>query len=226
VYVYLSKLLPLLVMPLGIALLCLLVSLVLLQRKKRKAAASFLGAGILVLWLAATPLVANGLYAGLEGRYPPPAMEDIPGSGCLVVLGGAVGPALSPRRDTELHEAVDRVYKAAELYRAGKARLVIVSAGNQPWSEAPLSEASMIQRLLIEWGVPEESIVLEGSSRNTRENAVFSRNIIQSTSCGRPLLVTSAAHMPLVPSANALAMTSEAIREWIGRLYYVMRGWS
>ncbi len=54
----------------------------------------------------------------------------------MIVLGGALGAALPPRVDVEMNEAVDRIYKTAALYRAGKAPAVIVTGGNQPWSES------------------------------------------------------------------------------------------
>ena len=176
----------------------------------------------------------------------------------VVVLGGVVGPAVWPRVEVDFNEAVDRVYKAAQLARAGRGRTVIVSAGNQPWSASQWAEADLIRDLLVEWGVSKEAVFLEGSSRNTWENAVYSKNIINSIHCGSVLLVTSAAHMPravaafksagvdvvpvstdvrvtagggfaavkLLPDARALAMTSEAIREWIGRKFYQLQGWN
>jgi len=109
----------------------------------------------------------------------------------------------------------------------------------------------------VEWGVPKDAIFLEGSSRNTRENAIYSKNLIDSINCQTALLVTSVAHMPravaafqragvsvvpvstdvqvvkqgtlsaavLLPNAGALAMTSDAIREWIGIWVYRLQGW-
>ena len=257
-YVYLSKILPLFVMPIGIVLLLIVVALLLTRTGWLKTAKSLLAAAALLLWLAATPFVAESLYRALEADYPPKPLADIPAGDCIVVLGGAVGPALWPRVEVELEEAVDRVYKAAQLARAGRGRMVIVSAGNQPWSASQWAEADLIRELLVEWGVSKEAVFLEGSSRNTWENAVYSKNIIDSIHCGSVLLVTSAAHMPravaafnsagvdvvpvstdvrvvaggkfaavrLLPDARALAMTSEAIREWIGRKFYQMQGWN
>jgi uncharacterized SAM-binding protein YcdF (DUF218 family) len=153
---------------------------------------------------------------------------------------------------------VDRIYKAAALYRAGKTPVVIVTGGNQPWSESKTAEADLIRDLLIEWGVPAEAILLEGSSRNTRENALYSKNIMDSIGCEDALLVTSAAHMPraaaafrsvgltvtpvstdvrapqrklpilinFLPSADALEMTTDAIREWLGQQVYAWQGWN
>jgi uncharacterized SAM-binding protein YcdF (DUF218 family) len=257
VYVYLSKILPVFVMPISVVMLLVVVAIVLLRRGLAKSAVGVLTAAVAVLWVTATPWVAEALYRNLESRYPPLALADVPQAGCIVLLGGAVAPPLKPRVDTEFSDAIDRIYKSAQLYRAGKARMLVVTAGNQPWSLSPWAEADLIRELLVEWGVPKEAIFLEGSSRNTRENAVYSKNLIDSINCESSLLVTSAAHMPravaafravgvsltpvstdvrvverdmvaamdFVPNAGALAMTTEAIREWIGQWVYRMQGW-
>jgi len=258
VYVYLSKILPVFVLPVSLVLILLLVGLFLLLKGLRKTATGLLAVAVALLWVASTPFVAETLYGGLEARYRPVPTADLPVSDCAVLLGGAVGPAIWPRVDIELQESVDRVYKTAELVRAGRARFVIVSAGNQPWSSSPWAEAELIRQLLVQWGVQEDKIFLEGSSRNTRENALYSKNLIDSIHCNSTLLVTSAAHMPravaafdsagvnvvpvstdvrvvstgkftplmLLPNASALEMTSDAIREWIGRGFYQLQGWN
>jgi uncharacterized SAM-binding protein YcdF (DUF218 family) len=258
VYIYLSKILPLFVMPLSVVLLLLLVGLMLLRKGRRKTSAGFLTLALVLLWTASMPLVANLLYGNIESQYPAQPLDQVPAGGCVIVLGGVVGAPIPPRVDIEFNEAVDRVYKTAELYRAGKAPYVIVTGGNQPWTRSGTAEAELIRELLMRWGVPEDVIFLEGSSRNTRENAIYSRNIINSINCEQPLLVTSAAHMPralaafdsagvrvtpvttdvrvvddglppmtdFLPDAHALAMTSDAIREWIGQWVYSLKGWN
>jgi len=257
VYVYLSKILPLFLMPVSLVLILVLASLLLLRRGMMGTAGGVLGLALALLWLAATPFVAERSYRGLEAQYPPVSLADIPAGDCIVLLGGVVGPAIAPRVDMDLGEAVDRVYKSAQLQRAGKARYVVVTAGNQPWSVSPWAEADLIRDLLMEWGVPKDAVFLEGSSRNTRENALYAKNVIDSINCATALLVTSAAHMPravaafrevgvnvvpvstdvrvvsggslsavmFLPDAGALAMTSNAIREWIGYWVYRLQGW-
>jgi uncharacterized SAM-binding protein YcdF (DUF218 family) len=257
VYVYLSKILPLFVMPVSVVLMLSVVALVMLQRGMKRAASSVLAVAISLLWIASTPMVAEGLYRGLESRHPAQSLDRVPEADCIVLLGGAVGAPLAPRVEADLGDPIDRVYKSAQLYRAGKARSLIVTAGNQPWSQSPWAEADLIRDLLMEWGVPKDAIFLEGSSRNTRENAIYSKNLIDSIHCKESLLVTSAAHMPralaafrsvnasvipvstdvriieknvpgamdFLPSAGALAMTSDAIREWIGQWVYSLQGW-
>jgi uncharacterized SAM-binding protein YcdF (DUF218 family) len=258
VYVYLSKILPLFVMPVGVVLVLIALALLLMRRGWLKTSSGLLVAAVAILWVSATPLVAEKLYRELESAYPPKPLADIPPGDCIVVLGGVVGPALWPRVEVDFTDAIDRVYKAAQLARAGRGDMVIVSAGNQPWSASQWTEADLIRDLLVEWGVSKEAVFLEGSSRNTWENALYSRNLIESIHCGSALLVTSAAHMPravaafnsagievvpvstdvrvtagggfvaakLLPDARALAMTSEAIREWIGQKVYQLQGWN
>jgi uncharacterized SAM-binding protein YcdF (DUF218 family) len=194
-YVYLSKILPLFVMPLSVALLLSLVALFFLRRDKKRISAGFLILAIAVLWIASMPVVANLLYRSIESSFAPLPLEQVPAGGCVIVLGGVVGAPIPPRVDIEMYDSIDRVYKTAELYHAGKAPAVIVTGGNQPWSESSWAEADLIREVLMKWGVPKEAIYLEGSSRNTRENALYSKNIINAINCESPLLVTSAFHM-------------------------------
>jgi len=245
-------------MPLGLALLLLLVAFVLLRRKKLRSAAGVIILSLAILWTASMPFIAQRLYRHMESFYPPVPIESVPVRRCLVVLGGALGAVSPPRVEFDMNESVDRIYKAAALYRASKAPVVIVTGGNQPWFESKTAEAELVRDLLIEWGVPGEAILLEGRSRNTRENALYTKNIMDSISCEDALLVTSAAHMPravaafrsvglsvtpvstdvrapkqatpilidFLPSAYALEMTSNAIREWLGQQVYAWQGWN
>ncbi len=257
-YVYLSKILPQLILPVGLILLFGVLALIFALIAKRRLGFAFGFFAMLLFWIASTPIVAGSLYGRLEARFPPEPMESIPVSNCIVVLGGAVGLPVFPRLEMELGEAIDRVYHAAKLYRAGKGGRVFVTGGNQPWSEPGPSEAALIGELLVEWGVPADAIQLEGLSRNTRENAVNIKPMLEAAGCERSLLVTSAAHMQravaafkavglavypvstdvqvaksgnytvmhFLPDARALALTSEAIREWMGQKVYEWKGWN
>jgi uncharacterized SAM-binding protein YcdF (DUF218 family) len=258
VYVYLSKILPLLVLPIGLVLELSLVALLLVLKGKKRSSAIFIFLTMAVLWVASMPFVANTLMGRLEQDFPAVMLSEVPRSKCIVVLGGAVEPVLPPRVDVNMHEAVDRVRKAAQLFRAGLAETIIVSGGQQPWSPFEESEADAMKTLLLEWGVPASAIVVEGDSRNTRENAFYSSALSEKLACGVPLLVTSAAHMKrsvasferlrievfpvstdvqvinnpnltlfdFLPDAEALMMTNDALREWMGQWVYKIGGWN
>jgi uncharacterized SAM-binding protein YcdF (DUF218 family) len=58
------------------------------------------------------------------------------------------------------------------------------------------SEAAAMRDFLVELGVPATAVVLEERSRNTRENALYTAEVLQAQGIGPVLLVTSALHMP------------------------------
>lgn len=193
---YLTKILPLLLMPISIALALALVALLLLLKKKQKGAAFSLLAAVFILWISSLPSVAGKLVWSLERQYPPMPIDEIPQEDCIIVLGGVLGAQLFPRVETELTEAIDRVYQAARLYRSGKGKTLIITAGNQPWQQQDIAEAELIKGILEEWGVDRQSIVLDSSSRNTHENAENGAVLVRESGCRTSLLVTSAWHMP------------------------------
>src|SRR6516225_9564766 len=106
-------------------------------------------------------------------------MAKTPTAEVAIVLGGAVGQPLPPRVETGLSEASDRVLHAARLYKAGKVKRILVTAGNIPWLSSVKPEADLIRELLMEWGVPSEAIELASQSRNTYENALEIKDIWQ-----------------------------------------------
>jgi len=193
---YLTKILPLIVMPLTITWVLAIAGFCFVLAGKRRPSIWLLSLSILVLWASSAPIVAYKMMWSLEKQYPPVALRDIPVSDCIIVLGGVVGAIIHPRVDIELYDSIDRVYQAARLFRNGKAKAVIVAAGNQPWAIQEEPEAERIKRLLIEWGVAQEAIFLESSSKNTRENALNSFELTRKLACNSNLLITTAWHMP------------------------------
>src|SRR5208283_2573709 len=97
----------------------------------------------------------------------------------------------SQHHNSGLINSSDRILHALRLYRAGKAPIVLCSGGGG--RAAP--EAMVMSRLLQEWGVPSEAILLEDQSLNTRENALLSYPVLSTRSIRHILLVTSAMHM-------------------------------
>ena len=128
---YLSKLIPLFIYPLGFALVLSILAMGILGISDGLARL-FLFVAVTVLWGASTPIFADYLGLTLEGQYPPVAVEETPTADVIVVLGGAVAGAAPPRITVDLSAAADRVLHAARLYRAGKAPVVLISGGAIP----------------------------------------------------------------------------------------------
>jgi uncharacterized SAM-binding protein YcdF (DUF218 family) len=193
---FLSKLLPVFIYPLGLALALGLLAFLLSFTRLRALAKAVLFLGLAILWTASTPTFAVWLTGRIEAQYAPVAVENLPVSDVAVILGGAIGQPRAPRLASDLGPAADRVLHTARIFRAGKAANILVAAGNLPWLPAETSEAALIRDLLVEFGVPEVAIVLETESRNTRENAINAARIVGERGWRTGLIVTSAVHMP------------------------------
>src|SRR4029077_15074082 len=95
-----------------------------------------------------------------------------------------------------LNESAERVTVVAELSRRYPGAKVLFSGGSAALIFHEGIEADFALRLFESFGVARERILLEARSRNTIENAIFSKEIAQPKAGERWLLVTSAFHMP------------------------------
>lgn len=191
--VFLSKTLPLLVYPLGLA--CILVLLALLLFRRTGLQRGLLLLTLALLWLGSTRWVAYGMASSLEWRYFPPSM--VPQADVIIVLGGGTEAAQFPRPMAEVNGAGDRVIYAAKLFKEKKAPHILLSGGDIAWLEGrgwtPADDMSQIIRLM---GVPHHAIILETKSINTYENSIECARIMRERGFRQGLLVTSALHMP------------------------------
>ena len=201
-FVFLSKLLPLFVFPLGLACLALIVALV-----WKRAWRQLVVLALIVLWVGSSRYVAYALVRSLETRYP--TLDGAPAAGAIVLLGGGTRSGDPPRPMPEVNEAGDRVFYAAKLYQDGAAEVVLVTGGSIEWlqPEGIPPEANDMSALMQLLGVPDEALWLEVESRNTYENALYSREMLATEELNDILLVTSAMHMPRsVPLFEAQGM--------------------
>jgi len=127
---FLSKLLPRLVYPLGLSSGLLLLVFFLVWWGRRRLAAAFLLLALSMLWASSMPVTATWLAASLERQYLPVPVTQSPTADAIVVLGGGVGAVVPPRLYPDLGGGADRVLHAARLFAAGKAPWVIVSGGS------------------------------------------------------------------------------------------------
>jgi uncharacterized SAM-binding protein YcdF (DUF218 family) len=192
-FVYLSKLLPLFVYPLGLA--CILILVGLFLHKKRRWQQVLLIAALVILWLASNRWVSYALARSLEWRNLPP--ESTPQAEVIVLLGGGTESFDPPRPMTEINGAGDRVLYAAKLYQEGAAPIILASGGNvQFTSSRGDTPAQEMTDLLLLIGIPEDAIWQQPDSQNTYEDASYSAEILRENNIKEIILVTSAIHMP------------------------------
>ena len=201
--ILLEKILTLLFAPLGIMFGAAILALILLTIGRRRGAGIFLAFLVAWGWIWSTPFLGSVLLGRLlDGdHYLPHYAEELPAGDAIVVLGGGVWPVSGARVYPDLTHAADRIWHAARLYHAGRAPLIVASGG-KVWPRLQRqSEAEAIRVVLNAFGVPDDVIVTEDRSRNTRQNAVFTAGLAVSRGIRRVLLVTSALHMSRAEAA-------------------------
>jgi uncharacterized SAM-binding protein YcdF (DUF218 family) len=227
-------------------LLALVIMLGLLGWRGRRGAALAASCAAAMVMLLATPLAA-GLLAGSLDHEMPSASTAALGPGAVIILGadvahGAAGPDIGPL-------TLERLRAGAALHR----RLglpILVTAGPAGPGEPSLA-ALMAESLRVDFGVSARWI--EPAATDTRDNAQLSTAMLRGDGIAAAHLVTHAWHMPraieaftraglvvqpapvrrlrlpdgrlsdMVPRPDHLALSWFAMREWAGRLVYVLR---
>ena len=194
-FYYLSKIFWLFAHPLNLSILVLAAGLVAGHIGARRLARWAAGLAFLVLALSAWTSAGQLMLSPLEDRFPrPPAPARVDG---IVVLGGGFEGAVNKARGGyDLNAGGDRFVEAAVLARRYPDARIVVSGGVGELLLDGEDDAATAARLLTALGVAPERLVLENRSRNTYENAVFTRRMVSPEPGETWLLVTSAFHMP------------------------------
>jgi uncharacterized SAM-binding protein YcdF (DUF218 family) len=187
----LKKILTSFLLPPGIFVTVLIVSGVwFLSQRNNRAGVLNLVIGLFMWFLCLGP-VANTLIRGLESGFEIPAD---PKGDVIVLLGAGVYDkardltGIGAPSDT----ALSRIVTTARLQRILDVP-VIVSGGKV--YQFKTAEAPVLRRFLIDLGVPDHMIIIEDQSRDTIENARYTREICERRGYIRPILVTSAYHL-------------------------------
>lgn len=192
-FLFLSKLLPLFVYPLGFSCILLLIALWFCYKRSRWTFVPVLLA-LIILMTASNVKFSNTLVTSLERKYLP--LESTPKAGAIVILGGATRNQESPRIIPDMSERGDRLLYGVKLYKDGAAPYILLTGGRIDWYGGSSSEAEDMATLIEIMGVPRENLLLEPRSLTTYENAVYTKEILERRNIDKIILVTSAAHMP------------------------------
>ncbi len=193
-----TKILALCLAPLGTALLLGLLGVLLIGSSRphtvRRGRRLLLVAGLwLIVW--SLPVVSESLRGAWEARAGERVWQRLPTAQALVVLGCGVSGAQPPLRpEPDMGQSADRLWHAARLYHAGKVPVVVLSGGVVRTGGG--TEAQAMRQLLQDLGVPAAAIWLEDQSADTAGNAERVVRLLRARGIERPLLVTSALHMP------------------------------
>lgn len=89
----------------------------------------------------------------------------------------------------------DRIWQAVKLYHEDKINKILITGGSASLFSQDTVESALLEKFLKTTGIPSEDIITEEKSRNTRENALFTAQLLNNKEYQNLLLITSAMHM-------------------------------
>ena len=142
-----------------------------------------------------TPLW-NAALLDLETQFPIPTTSQ-PAVG-MIVLGGALssGFITETHNQVALNSAAERMTTALQLMEAHPELPLVFSGFSGRFIRSSQSESDLALTFFSSMGADTNRILLENQSRNTLENARYTRELIDFAGDGPWILVTSAFHMP------------------------------
>lgn len=249
-----SKIIWAFLSPDSLLLILLLLGTVALFTRWRKWGQHILVASCTVLALIAVFPIGEWLIHPLENRFPTEPALPINIDG-IIVLGGAIsGDTSSAWQQIDTNEAADRLHAFAELAARYPEAKLAFTGGSGSLSQQDIREADLVPRLTSVLGIDSGRLMTENASRNTWENAKYSKAQFTPSPDENWILITSAFHMPRASSAfcaqdwaviawpvdhrsnrtqlfrfelrlaEHLMLLRTAAREWVGLIAYRVSG--
>lgn len=180
------------ILPPGIFIIALILLSVFFYYKKQRRAALIIAGIAAVFYVNSTLLWSDFLIRPLEQKYKPPAFV----SGDVIVILGGGATLDTPNLNSKGHllgSAANRLLTGVQLYHRLKTPLIY--SGGQVFRTTGV-EAEIARSILLDLQIPKSKIILEKEGLNTTGNAFLIAKILAKYNFRRPVLVTSAFHMP------------------------------
>ena len=168
-------------------LFILLISALVFKTRRRK----ILLFSLITFYFFTNSFIADSCSRLWEApRFHPTETYDVG-----IVLGGITDyDKITKAHNFNKH--ADRIIDAQQLYNQGKIKKILISGGNGMLFNDGYIEANAMRDYLLFNKIPSTDILIENTSRNTKENAFNSAKILNKEyPNGNFLLITSAQHM-------------------------------
>ncbi|MBR0695801.1 YdcF family protein [Bradyrhizobium lablabi] len=192
----LSKTLGIMLLPINLLIYIGLLGVILLLTRFARLGRRLMALSLVLLAICGFTPFGSALLYGLESRFPPwDASHGAPDG--IIVLGGSIDADLSEAHGSAVvRTAADRIIAAAALARRYPDARLVFTGGSPYLVSSDAREADYAGELFESLGIPRSRLIIERRSRNTVENAEFSKALLNPKPGERWLLVTSAFHMP------------------------------
>jgi uncharacterized SAM-binding protein YcdF (DUF218 family) len=193
-FFFLSKALNFLLVPHNIVLFLLVCAA--LSRRRRKTR-KLVFSCLVFLFVFSNDYLVNRAFQWWEGPFKNLTSVNETYDVGIVLTGGLISIPNLVTDHPELGRHANRFFQAYRLYKQGKIKKILITGTDAPLLlKNNLDETWQASQLLIQWGVPEDAIILERKARNTRENALFSKVILdEQFPQKKALLISSAFHI-------------------------------
>ncbi|MCC2112657.1 MAG: YdcF family protein [Hyphomicrobiales bacterium] len=147
------------------------------------------------LFIAGFSPFSSALYLPLEERFARvEPRSDVAG---IIVLGGVFdSDTAEARGTTEFNEAAERITEVIVLARRYPGARIFFTGGSARLFTKGMTEAEGARRYFRSVGLDPARIFYDDQSRNTYENAIYTKALASPKPGETWLLVTSAFHMP------------------------------
>ena len=157
------------------------------KRRKR-----YLIASVIIFYIFSAPLFLK-TFENIWDAKPYTASHTKKYS-CVIVLGG-FSSGNTPA-DGRFNTSADRFIQGAKVMETKLASHILISGGSGQLIPNEFREAAWVRGELLKFNIPDSLILVESRSKNTIENAAYSKELLKKTNLAPPyLLVTSAFHM-------------------------------
>ena len=243
--IYINKILPIIVSPLGFIIFLLFWGII-----KKKILPMLIAWALLIL--ISLPIVSSHLTKLLEQDYTPVSPIDITAADTVVVLSGMIRAIKQTEGfKYEFTDSIDRIFAGIQILNLNKAKKIILTQGKLPWSLG-VSEGEFLADFIQSQGIDPRKILLTEIVQNTNDEAIAISKMLPKNS--KVILVTSAFHMPraetvfrnqslnvipyavdfrqsakkmsvldFLPQAKAFYESNFFFRELVGRAYYALK---
>lgn len=249
-FFYLSKIFWFFADPGNVLLMVLCLGAVLVFRRRDKLGRRLLAFAAILSFIVAIVPIGINLLIILENRFPEVRQlpEKVDG---IIVLGGVIDEVVTKSRgQISIGGAVERLTEFAALSKKYPNAKLVFTSGSGKLLTQNIKEGDAVGPFLDILGVDLNRVQIENQSRNTYENALMSKQMVNPGPQETWILITSAFHMPrtvgifrqigwkvmpypvdfgftsepvLTPTFNLIGgygFLSRAIHEWLGLVFY------